>query len=118
MMLAKQQYQASVAAAALQAANDEWERSSNMSGFNPATSPAGFPMQMHMPMPGMYGMPQYPMMMGQGGMPMGSPSAYGGGGSVYGGGGGGYSASQFGTSPQRWAASSVYGESFGPPSMP
>lgn len=36
MAYAKYQYQASMAAAAMQAANEEWERASNVSGFNPA----------------------------------------------------------------------------------
>ncbi len=105
--MAKQQYQASVAAAALQAANDEWERSSNMTGLN-SQSP-------NIPMYGGGGMPQFPMMMpgmpGMSGMPMGSASAYGGG-SVY----GGFSGSQAGA--PHWGSTSAYGEAFGPSTVP
>ncbi len=104
-MLAKQQYQASVAAAALQAANDEWERSSNMTGFG-GTTPS-FPMPQNA---SMYGMPSFPGMM---------QGLSGGSSSVYGGPSPGSVAAGYGSgSPQNWGTSSVFGESFGPPTMP
>lgn len=98
MMFAQQQYQAALAAAAMQASNDDWERGSSATGFT--QNQGGFS-------PGQ--MPPMMMFPGMGGFPMGG-SVYGGGGSVYGGsiaGGGG--GSVYG------GTGSVYGESFGPP---
>lgn len=113
MAYAKQQYASAVAAAAMQAANDEWERSSSITGFggggsgylssNGYGSPGGF-------MGGGYNMsPGY--------FAGSSMSAYGGGGgggaaqSVY----GGSTAPQHAQWPPRPAApASVYGEAFGP----
>jgi hypothetical protein len=98
MMMAKQQYRASVAAAALQAANDEWERSSSMTGLNSTCQSLNMSMQS---MYGGGGMPQFPMMMPgmprMPGMPKGSASAYGGGSRSV---DGGFLGSQAGASPQ------------------
>lgn len=114
MALAKQQYQAAMAAAAIQAADEAWERASSMGGMD--SGGTGMPM-----MPQMTGMMMPPF----GGMNFSSAqSMYGGGGSQYGGGMGSGATSQYGPmGRQGWGAASVYGESFGPsirapPQMP
>lgn len=98
MAFAKQQYQQAMAAAAMQAANDEWERSSAMTGFSGAPSlPA---------MPSYGGYPTSPY-----GMPQMFPAMSNYAGSEYGGG----RASMYGSPGGGWGSQSVYGESFGPP---
>ena len=113
MLAAKQAYQIAVAQQAIAAAGDEWERSSNVSGWStgmqnmpmmPTMNPGmGMGMGMQMPMQ----MPMMPMMYPGMMMPSAPTSMYGGAGSsVYGG-------STTGR-PGWGASSSVYGESFGP----
>lgn len=113
MAFAKQQYASAVAAAAMQAANDEWERSSSMTGFGGGGSG-------YMPSNG-FGGPTGFMGGGGGGGYM-SPGYFAGSAmSAYGGGGGGAQSVYGGsTAPQhaQWgrpaAPASVYGEAFGP----
>lgn len=99
MSIAKQAYQYAVAQQALAAANDEWERSSTMTGFMPVNTVNGY---MNMNMRGSVMFPPAPVSMYAGNT--------GGGGSLingFGGLGGGAGAS--------WGETrSVYGGSFGP----
>jgi hypothetical protein len=96
MLIAKQTYQMTIAQQALQAANDEWERSSNATAFGMQGSVYGNSAMMG-PMN---------MGMGMGGLPMFPPapaSMYAGGGSTI-----------VGSRPSNWGTGSVYGASFGP----
>lgn len=133
MMIAKQAYQMAVAQHALAAAGDEWERSSNASGFGGSQAfgggggsqfggSTGFAGNVNMNM-GMYGMGGG--MAGYGGMPNpgwpgasmlvppGPRSAYGGFGGAQSDFGGNNS-SPGSVGPGGWGSRSVYGESFGP----
>lgn len=105
MALAKQQYQASMVAAAMQAAEDAWERGSTMTGLGSTTGGMNPMSQISPPnnafpmgMPGLF-----PMM-----------PAYSNAGSVYGGNLHPQAeAAQFNPPPNARPAASVYGESYG-----
>ena len=92
MLIAKQAYQYAVAQQAMQAAGDEWERGSSVSGFNPGGG-------MGMGMPG-YGM--NPMWGNSSPIFPPAPRSM-------------YAGSAYGApSEANWGSASVYGESFGP----
>jgi hypothetical protein len=105
MAAAKQQYQAAMAAAAIQAADEAWERASNMGGTSgsQAFSVADGPASNLFPFPSHFG--------GDNVQPRGSSSVYGG--STY------AAETRPGRSHPGYgrSASSVYGGSFGPPSQ-
>ncbi|KDQ15582.1 hypothetical protein BOTBODRAFT_187051 [Botryobasidium botryosum FD-172 SS1] len=104
MIIAKQTYQYAVAQHAMQAASEQWERSSSLSGFN-----VNMNMNMNMSMGGMGGMGAG----GYGGMMMPSAPA-----SMYGSVGGPlsmYAESSVGGWTNGGGAGSVYGDAFGSP---
>lgn len=122
MLIAKQTYQMAVAQQAMAAANDEWERGSNVTGFTRAGggapssiygTPSVYGMNMNMPMGMGMGMPMMGMGMGMT-MPSMFPAPPA---SMYA--GAGDDASVVGsTGGAGWGSASVYGASFTGPGRP